>query len=324
MNWLEVTIHTTTSGIEPVTALLLSYGIEGLIVEDDASVSRILEETKDSWDYVDEGLVKAPAHDTKIKFYFPADAADTAEKALAISKALQDLKKWDTADAWGDLTAVELKRDDQQWIYRWKDYFTPFVVGEKLYVVPAWEESKAPGHRVPLLVDTNMSFGTGQHSTTRLCLELLEQMVKPGMKVLDMGCGSGILGVGALLLGASHVTAVDIEEDACQTTAKNMALNQISTEQFCVKCGNILENQDLLLSLGAGFDLVCANIVADVICAMAPVFFRLLKPEGILLASGIIDTRGAEVAKVLEDSGFEVVERNLAAGWLSFGCRRHS
>ncbi len=328
MNWTEIAIHTTTAGIEPVTAKLLELGIDGLIVEDVATDSRILEEARAGWDYVDEDVLARHRAGAVLKFYIEyreegqANATPEAPvSSVILEDALQALKTADTENAWGKLTLTVQKKDDQQWLHRWKDYFSPFAVGERLWVVPAWYEEKTPGRRIPLVVDTNLSFGTGQHSTTRLCLELLEKLICPGMRVLDMGCGSGILGVAAALLGASSVTAVDIEKEAIATARHNMERNGILPQDYRIVQGNVLEDAACLEEIGGGYDMICANIVADIICDMARLFAGQLKPGGILLASGILDTRGAEVSKVLEDAGFTVQERELAGGWAAFGCR---
>jgi len=325
MNWIEIMIHTTSAGVEPLTAALLDLGIEGLIVEDDAAVSRILEESRSGWDYVDEAILEHPHAGAVVKIYLQeSDEADKGKKPVLLSKiadTLEGLKALDMENSWGELSFTAQKKDDQQWLYRWKDYFSPFAVGERLWVAPAWYDKKTPGRRIPLVVDTNLSFGTGQHSTTRLCLELLEKLLRTGMKVLDMGCGSGILGVAAALLGASSVLAVDIEEDAITTARQNMERNGIVPQQYRVFQGNILKDPACLEEVGKGYDMICANIVADIICAMVPLFAAQLKQGGILLVSGIIDKRGSEVSRVLEDAGFEVCERELAGGWVAYGCR---
>lgn len=172
-----------------------------------------------------------------------------------------------------------------------------------------------------LEIDPASSFGTGQHHTTRLCLELLEQLMHPGDRVLDLGCGSGILSIGALLLGASGATAVDIEENAAATATENARKNHIDPTLYRVFCGNVLEDETLCREIGDGYDLICANIVADVLIAMKQLFRQFLRPEGTLIVSGIIMERRDEVLDQLKKAGFALLEVREKEGWAAASLR---
>ncbi len=193
-------------------------------------------------------------------------------------------------------------------------------IGERLIVIPDWEEADPKG-RIPLRLNPGLIFGTGGHATTRLCLEALERTVKKGMRVLDLGCGSGILSIAALLLGAETAYGCDIDEKAVDVAYENAALNGIDRSRYTVRAGDVLSDAGLQRDMGDGYDIVVANIVADVIIALAAAARRLKKPEGLFLCSGIIDNRAAEVRDSLEKAGFTVLEENSAEGWFSFLCR---
>ena len=192
-------------------------------------------------------------------------------------------------------------------------------IGERLIVIPDWEQAEPHG-RVALRMNPGLTFGTGSHATTRLCLQALEKLVRPGMKVLDLGCGSGILSIAALLLGAERAFACDIDEKAVDVAYENAALNGVGRDRYTVRAGDVLSDQGLRRDMGGGWDIVVANIVADVIIALAPAALDLMKPGGVFLCSGIIDQRADEVRAALEAQGFTIREANASEGWYSFLC----
>ena len=199
-------------------------------------------------------------------------------------------------------------------------------IGERLLVIPEWEQENVKGQakyagKVPLILEPGLTFGTGSHATTRLCLTALEEAVHGGETVLDLGCGSGILSIAALRLGAVSAKAVDID-DKCLTVAyENAALNGIGKDRYTVLVGDVLSNGALREALGGGYDVVVANIVADVIIGLAPMVRQFLKPGGLFLCSGIIDTRAEEVADALRQNGWEIETTRSGEGWYSYACR---
>ena len=199
-------------------------------------------------------------------------------------------------------------------------------IGERLLVIPEWEQENVKGQakyagKVPLILEPGLTFGTGSHATTRLCLTALEEAVHGGETVLDLGCGSGILSIAALRLGAVSAKAVDID-DKCLTVAyENAALNGIGKDRYAVLVGDVLSNGALREALGGGYDVVVANIVADVIIGLAPMVRQFLKPGGLFLCSGIIDTRAGEVADALRQNGWEIETTRSGEGWYSYACR---
>ena len=322
MNWLELHIDTNHAGLETVEALLSSLGIDGVVIDDETEFQDFLENNHQYWDYVDEDLEKAMAGKSRITFYLEADDAGFA-KMGEVRMALQSLKE-ERSDC-GTLLMTMGQLQEADWENNWKQYYKPMEIGERLLVIPEWEQEAAAkkyadSGRVSLILEPGLTFGTGSHATTRLCLTALEQAVKGGEKVLDLGCGSGILSIAALKLGAASALAVDID-DKCLTVAyDNAALNGITKETYTVTVGDVSEDA-MRRSIGGGHDIVLANIVSDVIIGLAPIVRSLLAENGLFLCSGIIDDRAEEVAEHLRANGLDIVETRSSEGWFAYTCR---
>ena len=317
MRWLEVHIDTNHAGLEAVEAFLSAQGIDNVVIDDETEFHDFLENNHQYWDYVDEDLMAAEAGKSRVTFYLPADEDGMAQLG-AVRIALQAFREEHTG--FGSLLMTLDDLEDADWENNWKQYYKPMEIGERLLVIPEWESADA-GDRVPLILNPGLTFGTGSHATTRLCLKALEQRVHGGERVLDLGCGSGILSIAALKLGAAHAFACDID-DKCQDVAyENAALNGIGKDVYTVRTGDILTDSALQAEIGGGYDVVLANIVADVIIALAPAVRPLLKPDGVFICSGIIDDRAVEVADKLRQAGLAILESNQSEGWFSYVCR---
>lgn len=320
MNWIETQIITASAGVDALCAMLTDLGIKGFSIADPTDFQEFLQNKEGKWDYIDQDLLGMAQGDTTVTVYLP-DNAQGAEQLVALRAMLAQIHARDDAQLFGilELTLKNVREED--WANNWKQYFKPFTVGERLLIKPSWETCENPRHRAVLEIDPASSFGTGQHHTTRLCLELLEQLMHPGDRVLDLGCGSGILSIGALLLGASGATAVDIEENAAATATENARKNHIDPTLYRVFCGNVLEDETLCREIGDGYDLICANIVADVLIAMKQLFRQFLRPEGTLIVSGIIMERRDEVLDQLKKAGFALLEVREKEGWAAASLR---
>ena len=318
MDWLELHIDTTHTGLEPVETMLSALGIDGVVIDDETEFHDFLESNRQYWDYVDEDLEASMHGKSRVTFYLPADETGFAQMG-EVRLALEDLKAR-RSDCGTLLLSLENLRDED-WENNWKQYYKPMEIGQRLLVIPQWEQVD-PGQRVPLILDPGLTFGTGSHATTRLCLTALEKTVAQGDRVLDLGCGSGILPIAALRLGASQALAVDIDDKCLDVAYENAALNCIGKDRYTVRVGDVLSDGSLRRELEGGYDIVVANIVADVIIALAPLVPAMLRPGGTFLCSGIIDDRAEEVRSALEAAGWTVLETQSADGWFAYTCRR--
>ena len=317
MNWLEVTIEASRQGLEVVTGVLLQLGITGFVVQDPDDFDEFLEGQGITWDYMDESVAKLKGTKRAITIYL-ADNMQGNETFLEIKNTLQKLKAGDKKNELGCLSLNLGNVSEDDWANNWKQYFKPFEVGKRFVIKPSWEAYNEKTNRIILEIDPNSSFGTGQHYTTQLCLEALEGYITHESQVLDMGCGSGILSIASLLLGAKKVTAVDIDQNSVDIAEENLLKNKMSSSQFNTYCGNILEDQKLIKQVAMiKYDLIVANIVADVIMMMKDFFASSLVSSGKLIASGIIGERAEEVKNALENSGFTVTAMTEKNDWVA-------
>lgn len=314
MEWTEVNIYTSAEGIELICAKLMDIGIKGFVIKDSADFNEFLENKNGQWDYIDEDLMGLADCETCITVYLPENNQG-ADMLTSIKNMLADVKKSDSDGVYGRLEAELASIREEDWANNWKQYFKPFTIGEKLAVKPSWEDYSGDDGRKILEIDPASSFGTGQHHTTRLCLELLEKSVKEGDKILDMGCGSGILSIAAMLLGAESAAAVDIEENAAATAQENARKNNIADEVYTTYFGNILADEALADKIDDKYDIITANIVADVLIAMKDYFVRYLRKGGTLIISGIIEERMDEVLSAVEGVGFIRQAVSVKEGW---------
>ncbi len=317
MDWIQVTIYTTAAGIEPVSGRLYGLGITGIEIEDEADFRDFLENNKQYWDYVDDELLIEKAKETCVKVYV-GDNPDGAEQLAAIKASMLELKEYDTSGEFGrlEISLGNLKEED--WANNWKQYYHKVSIGERLLVCPEWEDVPKDNERVVFKINPGMSFGTGTHHTTRMCLEELERFVKPGDTVLDLGCGSGILSIVSLLFGAKKAYAADIDPNARDIAYENAAMNGIGKDRYIVRAGNILTDEAIKKEFSERkYDIVAANIVADVIIALTPAAREYIKPDGIYITSGIIADRLDEVSSAICESGFEIKEVNRGGDWAS-------
>ena len=314
MEWTEVNFYTTTEGIELVCSKLTDIGVKGFAIRDAEDFKEFLENKNGQWDYIDKDLLGLTDCETCITVYIPSNDQG-AEMLTAIKSMLSEMRANDTEKLYGRLEAELTSIREEDWANNWKQYFKPFKVGEKLVIKPSWEDYDNADNRVILEIDPASSFGTGKHHTTRLCLELLEKNLNKGDDLLDMGCGSGILSIGAMLLGAGSAIGVDIEENAAATALENAEKNHISPDVYKTYYGNILSDEKLASEIDRKYDIITANIVADVIIAMKDYFVRYLKKGGILIISGIIEERMDEVVAAVESAGFSNPEPYVKEGW---------
>lgn len=306
MDWIMAAIETTTEGIEPICGRLYTLGVTGTEIEDAADFNDFLENDTKYWDYIDESLLYKKTAPTCVKVYLTDDEHGRAQLS-AIRQSMTELAALDGEGRFGTLTVSLTNMQEQDWAENWKKYYKPLKVGEKILIKPEWEDLADDEGRTVFHINPGMSFGTGTHESTQLCLESLERHINKDDSVLDLGCGSGILSIVALLLGAGCATAVDIDPNAVKIAKENAAKNGITEDRYTALAADILSDEAARSRIAAQqYDLVLANIVADVIIALAPFARSVIKPGGTFITSGIILERKADVTGALEAAGFTI------------------
>ena len=316
MKWNRFTVKTKTEAEDIVISTLAEVGIEGVEIQDKQPLT---EEDKAQM-FVDI-MPEGPADDgvAYLNFYLEEDA-DKEAILKDVREALNDLKNFMDI---GEATIEESQTEDKDWINNWKQYFHQFYVDDIL-IVPSWEEVKAEDKdKMILHIDPGTAFGTGMHETTQLVIRQLKKYVTPDTEMLDVGTGSGILGIVALKLGAKHVLGTDLDPCAVPAVAENKEANQIVDETFDMVIGNIIDDKAIQDQAGyEKYDIVVANILADVLVPLTPVIVNQMKPGGIYITSGIIDEKEETVTEAVKAAGLEIIEVTYQGEWVSVTARK--
>lgn len=313
MDWLELTVLTTTEGSELVSQILIDAGASGTVIEDKNDVA-LNQRPEGQWDIIDEEIARRMGDDVKVKAYYAMDAR-VKDTLAHIASALDDLRANAAGLPLGKLETLVSNVDDEDWAENWKKQYKPFRLGRHMVVKPGWETFDAqPGDKI-IEIDPGMAFGTGTHETTSLCLEVLDEMVQGGERMLDIGTGSGILAIAALKLGAASAEGVDIDPMCVRTAGENAARNGVE-DRLTVLVGDLSDK-----ATGV-YDIITANIVASAILSLAPHIPALLAPGGLFVSSGIIDTRKEEVLAGLREAGLDPFEVREKRGWVCILCRK--
>lgn len=322
MDYIEVRVTTTHEAAE-LLADQLAEITGGCSVDDPQTVEDFVQAPVKRWDYIEEQLFDNPKREPSVCCYLSPDE-DGARRLREMGALLAALKEQDETGFYGSLKLEVSPVRSEDWENNWKQYYKPFPVGRRLYVCPSWEEAQVPEGRTLLTMDPASSFGTGSHATTRMCMEQLDALSLDGARILDVGCGSGILACTALLLGGRHALACDIEENAMRVTAENMDKNGLSGLRYSTRCGDLLSDPALRQELceRGPYDVILANIVADVLIAMAAYLPGWLAEDGHLILSGIIDTRAEEVRRAFRQAGMIIVNEIARDGWVMLCCMR--
>lgn len=305
MDWTEVKIHIDSKDVETagnIAQMVVPYGI---YIEDYSDLEQAAWEIAHI-DLIDEDLLKKDRNKATIHIYISPEESPAEAVAFLSERYNAEGIKHEI-----DLSVCR----NQDWENNWKEYFKPMPVGQKLLIRPVWDNDYDPQGRTVLDIEPGLAFGSGGHDTTRLCFETLENHITPDTELLDIGCGSGILGIAGLLLGARSATGVDIDELAVKTARENGEMNGFTEPKYTVFQGNLTDK------VSGKYDVVVANIVADIIVLFTKDVGRFLKDDGIYITSGIIDTREQDVLDAFEKYGFEVVGRHESCGWLCFETR---
>lgn len=314
MNYIELKIYTSRQGIEAVTAMLMEHGITETVVNDPAELEEMLKKKETyEWDYVDDAVLTRQGTEPTVSVYFEDTEAGRAQMQ-AIKLAVMMLKGREIDGEFGQnadlgrLYAEELPAGGDEWKDKWKEHFKPTRVTEHLVIKPTWEAYTAKEGELILEIDPGMAFGTGTHETTSMCLALIEKYRKDGFHVLDVGCGSGILSIGAALLGSPRVLGVEIDSDAVCVARENVKQNHVE-DRVTVTEGDLTKGIDFQA------DLIVANLMADLVMRLSEDVQAHLKDGGIYLSSGILIEKKEPVTKALEKAGFTVLEIMEKGDW---------
>jgi ribosomal protein L11 methyltransferase len=313
MEWTKIEVSATPFGAEIVTGVLLDCGVVGAEIINAQERVRHLAETAHLWDYADDNLLEVLSDDVYVVFYVTKDA-DGGKILEDVTRRLSRIK-----NEFAGLGALEIKSqatNDEAWLNEWKKHFKPLSVG-KIVIVPEWETYENTDGEIIFTIDPGSAFGTGQHQTTRLCIFELQEFLQNGDRLLDIGCGSGILSIIGLLLGADAVLACDIDPaGAIAATKKNAELNPVDLNRLQIFSGDALSCDTLRSKICANkYEVIVANIVADVIVELLPFVRGLLSPGGVFIASGIIDEREAEVLAAFRKNKFDILKNSREEGW---------
>ena len=309
MEWTDIRLTVSKADAEAAEAVATMIAEGGIYIEDYSDIEEQVEQIAHV-DLIEQELLDKPRDTVIIHMYLEPGASPVETLALIAARM----------EAAGIPYTSETEGVEQEdWQNGWRKYYHPMDVGQRLAIVPSWQDYDTD--RVKLILDPGLAFGTGGHETTNLCLEVLDERVKGGERVLDIGTGSGILAIAALKLGAALAEGVDIDPVAVRTAGENAALNGVGRDRYTVRWGDVVTDQALRQELGGPYDVVVANIVADVIKALASTVRPLVKEGGIFLCSGIIDDRAEEVAQCLRDNGWTIAETRSSEGWFSYLCR---
>jgi ribosomal protein L11 methyltransferase len=317
MKWDKYTIQTTTEAEDFISMMLNEIGIEGIEIEDNVPLT----EEEQSGMFIDFPPELPPDDgSSKVSFYLDADE-DHTEQLKQVRIGLEELRQMTDI---GEATITSSQTQDLDWINNWKQFFKPFYLDDIL-IKPTWEELREEDKdKFVIEIDPGISFGTGKHETTQLCIHQLRKYMTDQAEVLDVGCGSGILSVAALKLGAAHVVGTDIDENCMTSTYENMEVNHLNRSQGEFYVGNLIDDTKLQQTVGTEkYDIVVANILADVIIPMAPVIPKRLKKGGIFITSGIIDFKENQVKEAIEQAGLEVLEINHQGEWVNITAKRN-
>lgn len=317
MKWNRFRLKTTTKAEDIISSMLADFGVEGVQIEDRVPLTK---EDKEQM-FVDI-LPDVPEDDGCAYLTFYLEESENASELLR--KVEEELDNMRTYLDVGECSIERSETEDADWVNNWKQYFHQFYVDDIL-VIPSWEKVKEEDQgKLVIHIDPGTAFGTGMHETTQLCIRALRKYVKEGFRVLDVGCGSGILGMLALKFGASYAVGTDLDPCAVTATHENMAENGISKEQYEVMIGNIIDDERVQEAVGYDcYDVVAANILADVLVLLTPVVTGQMKHGAIYITSGIIDDKEQTVVEAFEAAGLEVLEVNYQGEWVSVVARKN-
>ena len=317
MNWKKVKIYCTPQAIELLSAVLMDNGITGFVINDPNTINELYSDEQSHWAYIEDELEEYKDFDCNVEVYLPEDAQGR-ETLLQIQTAISNLKQQSFGFDLGSLKMELEDKDDKTWLNEWKKHFKPIKIGETFYIKPSWETIMEEHDRKVIEMDPANSFGSGTHATTQLCLTAFEKIYDKSKdnNILDLGCGSGILGIGAGLSGAEQITFVDVDLHCTETSKENAVNNRLNIKDLEFYCGNVLDDDALVENIGLNkYHIVFANIMAEILIEMSPMLHKFLQKDGYIVLSGIITQRLEAVKEAFTKAGYEVLSADTKDDW---------
>lgn len=320
MKYTKISIETTTEAVDFISNLFDEIGLEGIQIEDNVPLSQ---EDKEAM-FIDI-LPELPEDDgtAVVSTYFDPALFEIPQLQRKVEEGLQEISMFINIGS-GKITFTDA--DDQDWLHNWKEFFKPFRLADNIIIKPTWETlSEVQEDDIIIEIDPGIAFGTGSHETTKLCILGLKKYINQDTQLLDVGCGSGILSIIGLKLGAKHAVGTDIDEHALEATRENIEVNHITQDEFDLYAGNIICEEELQQKVGfKKYDVIVANILADIIMPLSGEIAQHMTEDGVYISSGIINTKAEEVEETLLANGFQIIEKNVMGDWVSFVAKKHS
>lgn len=317
MEWIKVTLYTTSEGIDTICDKLYDIGFPNTQIEDETEFTEFLEENKKYWDYVDDELIESKKGETKVIIYIE-NTEDALDKINSVNNLAEELK---VHENFGSLKVETDGINEEDWANNWKAFFKPLEIGEKILIQPEWERFEGKTDRIIFTVNPGLTFGTGTHNSTKLCIAELEKVITDDTDMIDIGCGSGILSIISLLLGARDAVALDIDPNSVHVAYENADMNNIDKSKYHVYSGNILSDGQLFDKIsGKKYGVVVANIVADVIIALLPIVKQIIENGGKFICSGIINERLSDVLEAMKNQHITVDHTVTEGEWSAIVC----
>lgn len=314
MKWTEVLIKVDPQAVEAVTDILYGLGAQGVAIDEPVDVQKLREDEL-YWDYIDEKLLENDTEETKIMAYFSEEETNLPEKIAVIKEKIRNLTEFGLSIGSGTVELSNVNQED--WESAWKQYFKPVHVTDRIVVKPEWEEYSPQEGEIVIEIDPGMAFGTGTHETTSMCINQIEKNLKAGDRVIDIGCGSGILSMAAVLLGAEKATGVDLDPVAVRVALENVELNNLQ-DKIEILHGNLTD------VIREKADIVVANIMADIILILLEDVREFIKDDGLFISSGIIQEKRAAVEARLLEKNFSIVEVETKGEWCAITAQKKS